>query len=67
MIRLGLRLGLRLAFGGGREAAVRLFLITAAVALGAGLLLVTLAASTRSIIRTTSMRGSRPASAGAAA
>lgn len=39
MIRLGLRLTLR----GGREAAVRLALIGVAVALGVGMLLVTLA------------------------
>ncbi|HXL93485.1 MAG TPA: FtsX-like permease family protein [Streptosporangiaceae bacterium] len=38
-----IRLGLRLTLSGGREAAVRLMLIAAAVALGAGLLLVTLA------------------------
>ena len=38
-----IRLGLRLTLSGGREAAVRLILIGAAVALGAGLLLVTMA------------------------
>jgi hypothetical protein len=38
-----IRLGLRLTVGGGREAVTRLILITAAVALGVGLLLVTLA------------------------
>ena len=38
-----IRLGLRLAVAGGREAAVRLVVIAAAVALGAGLLLATLA------------------------
>jgi len=45
MIRLGamIRLGLRLAVGGGREAAVRLVLIAAAVAAGSALLLITLA------------------------
>lgn len=37
-----IRLGLRLALASGREAAVRLILITAAVALGVGLLLATL-------------------------
>jgi FtsX-like permease family protein len=36
-------LGLRLALGGGREAATRLLLIAAAVALGTGLLLISLA------------------------
>ncbi|GAB2862999.1 ABC transporter permease [Actinocorallia aurea] len=44
MIRLGLRLGLRLAFAGGREALGRLVLIAAAVSLGVGLLLGVLAA-----------------------
>ena len=39
-----IRLGLRLTLSGGREAAVRLGIITAAVALGVGLLLSTLAA-----------------------
>jgi hypothetical protein len=44
MIRLGsFRLGLRLTVSGGRAAALRLVLIAAAVALGTGLLLVTLA------------------------
>jgi hypothetical protein len=38
-----IRLGLRLTLGGGREAAVRLALIAAAVAVGVGLLLVALA------------------------
>jgi hypothetical protein len=38
-----IRFGLRLALRGGREAAARLLIITAAVALGVGLLLVTLA------------------------
>jgi hypothetical protein len=38
-----IRLGLRLTFNSGREAAVRLVLIAAAVTLGAGLLLVSLA------------------------
>jgi hypothetical protein len=38
-----IRLGLRLTVSGGRDAAVRLILIAVAVALGAGLLLVTLA------------------------
>ncbi|HEV8222810.1 MAG TPA: FtsX-like permease family protein [Streptosporangiaceae bacterium] len=38
-----IRLGLRLAVGGGREAAVRLVLIAAAVAAGSALLLITLA------------------------
>jgi hypothetical protein len=38
-----IRLGLRLAMASGREAAVRLAIITVAVALGAGLLLATLA------------------------
>jgi hypothetical protein len=38
-----IRLGLRLTLSGGRDAAVRLILIAVAVALGAGLLLVTLA------------------------
>jgi hypothetical protein len=38
-----IRLGLRLTLGGGREAAVRLLLIAAAVALGVGLLLISLA------------------------
>ncbi|HEY2579993.1 MAG TPA: FtsX-like permease family protein [Streptosporangiaceae bacterium] len=38
-----IRLGLRLALSGGREAAVRLVLIAVAVALGVGLLLVSLA------------------------
>jgi hypothetical protein len=38
-----IRLGLRLTLAGGREAAVRLIVTAAAVALGAGLLLVTLA------------------------
>jgi hypothetical protein len=36
-----IRLGLRLAVSGGKEAAIRLLLITAAVALGAGLRLIT--------------------------
>ncbi|MFF7634676.1 FtsX-like permease family protein [Kitasatospora sp. NPDC008050] len=45
MIDLGMvRLGLRLTVGGGREAAARLAIIAAAVALGVGLLLSTLAA-----------------------
>jgi hypothetical protein len=38
-----IRLGLRLTFNSGREAAVRLILIAAAVTLGAGLLLISLA------------------------
>jgi hypothetical protein len=38
-----IRLGLRLTVGGGREAVVRLIIIAAAVALGSGLLLITLA------------------------
>lgn len=38
-----IRLGLRLTLSGGREAAVRLLLIAAAVALGVGLLLISLA------------------------
>ncbi len=41
--RLVIRLGLRLAVAGGREAAVRLAVIAAAVAIGVGLLLTTLA------------------------
>jgi hypothetical protein len=39
-----IRLGLRLTLGGGRESVVRLVITTVAVAIGAGLLLVTLAA-----------------------
>ena len=35
-----IRLGLRLAFSGGREAVIRLVVLTAAVGLGAGLLLI---------------------------
>jgi hypothetical protein len=38
-----IRLGLRLTFSGGKEAAVRFFITAAAVALGTGLLLITLA------------------------
>ena len=38
-----IRLGLRLTVSGGREAAVRLILIAAAVALGVGLVLISLA------------------------
>jgi hypothetical protein len=38
-----IRLGLRLTLSGGREAVTRLALVAAAVALGVGLLLVTLA------------------------
>ena len=56
-----IRLGLRLALAGGREAVARLAIIAAAVALGVGLLLATLAASTPSTPRTTGTPGSRPA------
>ena len=38
-----IRLGLRLTLGGGREAAVRLVLLVAAVGLGVGLLLIAVA------------------------
>ena len=36
-----IRLGLRLAISGGREAVIRLVVLTAAVGLGTGLLLIT--------------------------
>ena len=56
-----IRLGLRLTFNGGKEAAVRLVVTAAATALGVGLLLIALAGSTRSTRRMLVTPGSRPA------
>ena len=55
-----IRLGLRLTLGSGREAALRVLVTAAAVALGVGLLLVALPASTGCAPRPTVARGSTP-------
>ena len=55
-----IRLGLRLTLGSGREAALRVLVTAAAVALGVGLLLASLAGATGCTPRPAAVRGSTP-------